>query len=156
MSASQVVYEGCKLCSKCGKAKPVEDFSPNAKRSSGYSGQCKQCHRSLPSQQGPARRRVSREWYRRNGPARSRQALYGLSPEMYDEMLKRQGDVCAICGNPETRTYRGHPVSLAVDHCHETNEIRGLLCGNCNVAIGMLRHDVALLDKARNYLEGKR
>jgi len=51
---------------------------------------------------------------------------YGLTPEQYDELLKRQGGKCAIC--------RARPKSkrLAVDHDHGTGEVRGLLCSRCN------------------------
>jgi hypothetical protein len=151
-SPYQVVTDGCKLCSKCGESKPLEAFHP-AKRASGRSAECRVCRRAMPSQHGEARRQVSREWYRRSGMDRIRTRLYGLSPEQYAELLAQQMGICAICGQPETREYRGHPMVLAVDHCHDTDEVRGLLCGKCNVAIGMLNHDIGLLDKARAYLE---
>lgn len=157
MSPFQEVDEnGCKPCSKCGEAKPVAEFSRNKHRSSGYDAHCKKCHRRMPSQHGEARRKASRDWYRRNGMARLRQTLYGLTPDEYDALMEKQAGVCAICGEPETQTYQGNPKCLAVDHCHDTGAVRGLLCSKCNVAIGMLNHDLGLLDRARVYLGGGR
>lgn len=72
---------------------------------------------------------------------------YGLTYDQYLEMLKSQSGVCAICGKAEQKR------RLAVDHCHHTGAIRGLLCGLCNTAIGKLNDDVNLLKKAVEYLE---
>ena len=47
-------------------------------------------------------------------------------------MLKQQNNVCAICKKQETFELRGAKHSLAIDHCHKTAKIRGLLCRNCN------------------------
>lgn len=74
---------------------------------------------------------------------------YGLRLGQYDEMLTAQNGVCAICGGVNKSGKR-----LAVDHCHETGEVRGLLCTNCNTAIGKLGHDQALLRAAIQYLGG--
>lgn len=65
-------------------------------------------------------------------------ARYGIDGERYDEMFKRQGGRCAICGAGKDEN-RGH--TLAVDHCHQTGVVRGLLCHTCNRAIGMLPPD---------------
>ena len=59
---------------------------------------------------------------------------YGLSPDKYDEILKSQGGHCAACPEVINAGKR-----LYVDHDHETGMVRGLLCNNCNTAIGMLK-----------------
>jgi len=51
-------------------------------------------------------------------------------------MAKQQRNVCAICGKPETAERNGKPRSLAVDHCHDTEKVRGLLCGSYSPMIG--------------------
>jgi len=71
----------------------------------------------------------------------------------YIALLEKQNYVCAICELPETAAIRGRTLALAVDHCHGTNRIRGLLCMQCNRAIGGLRHSKALFEKAIAYLE---
>ncbi len=72
---------------------------------------------------------------------------YNLTPEQYLTMLKNQNGVCAICGKQEKNR------RLAVDHCHKTGKIRGLLCALCNTAIGKFNDDVNLLTKAIKYLK---
>lgn len=71
---------------------------------------------------------------------------FGLTVKEYDVLLERQGGVCAICNRPPGG------VRLAVDHSHETGQVRGLLCFNCNVAIGKLHDDPTLLLRAADYL----
>lgn len=72
---------------------------------------------------------------------------YGLSVAVYQDMLAVQGGVCAICLRP--------PVGrrLSVDHCHETGRIRGLLCHNCNVSLGLMGDSPDRLRSAVAYLE---
>lgn len=112
------------------------------------------------------RRAKNRDWYARN---RERSKEYrlrpenkekhrdrehvrklrerGLSPEDYDLLLVAQGGVCAVCGiAPQGRR-------LAVDHDHDTGEVRGLLCNGCNRAIGWTNDDPGVLRRAAGYLE---
>ena len=77
---------------------------------------------------------------------------FGLSLEQYQEMHDRQEGKCAICGQPETQLRDGKVKALAVDHCHSTGRIRGLLCCDCNQAIGKLKEDVEILQGAIRYL----
>jgi hypothetical protein len=70
-------------------------------------------------------------------------------------MLAEQGYVCAICGCPETARRRKHdtaPKKLSVDHCHQTNIVRGLLCGKCNSGIAFFIDDIDILASAISYL----
>ena len=73
---------------------------------------------------------------------------FGLTLEEYDELLVKQNDGCGICGRSRSDDGR----RLAVDHCHDTGKIRGLLCSSCNMALGMLNDDLELLKKAVDYL----
>ena len=77
---------------------------------------------------------------------------FGLSLEQYQEMHDRQDGKCAICGQPETQLRDGKVKALAVDHCHSTGRIRGLLCSDCNTGIGKLKEDVEILQSAIRYL----
>jgi hypothetical protein len=85
--------------------------------------------------------------------AAHRRRRYGISEAEYQELLEKQAGVCAICGREEAATYRGKIKRLAVDHDHETEEIRGLLCSNCNRMIGLAAEDPAVLQNAIRYLE---
>lgn len=81
---------------------------------------------------------------------------FGISLEEYQLMLEVQQNVCAICGKVESsvdhRTKRAR--YLAVDHCHTTGKIRGLLCSRCNTAIGLLEDDPQILQNAIDYIKG--
>lgn len=99
----------------------------------------------------------ARKWEREN-PERYRESKrrqnlkrrYGITIEEYDTMLYNQEGVCAICGTEECRV----KPSFSVDHDHRTGEIRGLLCNDCNTALGGFKDDARLLRKAIKYLEG--
>lgn len=74
------------------------------------------------------------------------QREYGRTLEEYNKVLKYQKGGCGICHNPPKT------VRLAVDHCHTSGKIRGLVCMRCNRAIAHFRDDVTLLLAAANYL----
>ena len=74
-------------------------------------------------------------------------AKFGIGSEDYAFMLGEQGGVCAICKRANDD---GKP--LAVDHCHSTGKVRGLLCSNCNVGIGHLRDSPTIMKSASEYI----
>lgn len=123
-----------KMCAKCKKFFSLDKFPHYSK------AYCKPCHNYS-----------SNKWFRENRhkgiEVRKNAHLkrtYGISLLDYESMLKKQGGSCAICKNNDTNR------KLAVDHCHKTNKIRGLLCGKCNRAIGMLDDN---LENAKNLVE---
>lgn len=75
---------------------------------------------------------------------------YGISLDDYYEMLDKQNGTCAICKTdvPNKRTK-----FFAVDHCHTTGKVRGLLCSSCNRGLGLFRDNENLLFSAINYLK---
>ena len=81
-----------------------------------------------------------------------RKRKYGLVPELYTYLLKKQNGVCAICKQPETRITKGSLCRLSVDHNHKTGTIRGLLCTKCNSAIGYLQDDLSIAKTLLSYL----
>ena len=78
---------------------------------------------------------------------------YGLTIEEYNAMSVQQGSVCAICKQPETQERKGVKYRLAVDHCHKTNKIRGLLCFKCNSAMGSFEKRDIPIKNIEDYLE---
>lgn len=147
------VIDGKKECSGCHIAKPVSDFCTyNSKRYKQVArvckGTCKACdavHRKgryeklTKEEKAMIHRRVN---LKRN---------YGITPEIFDEMLKNQGGVCLICGDPpEVASKDG---VLHVDHCHITGSVRGLLCHHCNCGLGHYKDTPSLLRKAADYIE---
>ena len=156
-----------KTCSICGETKPLDDFYRAAGMRDGHRSDCKSCNlatRRAKYIEDPRKHieRVQR-WQREN-PDRYRAKLqdyaasgkkkvsdrkshlkrkYGLTLEAFDELLAAQGGGCAICGKPDVDN---------VDHDHVTGRVRGILCWDCNIAIGKFEDDEDRLIAAATYL----
>lgn len=77
---------------------------------------------------------------------RAKAKSYGLTVQEMRKLLENKR--CAICNSLFSKTKHKH-----IDHCHKTGKVRGLLCSNCNHALGKMRDDPILLRNAANYLE---
>jgi len=151
---TQILETGEMECAGCRQVKPVDEMR---KRPPLVDGNPR--HGPLCIDCGNAR---ARQWFQdnreqgRNTKFRlNLKRNYGMTVEEYDALLEAQRRVCAICGgiNPKHGRY-GTQFRLAVDHDHETGKVRGLLCNNCNRALGLLSDDVDLLRIATSYLQG--
>lgn len=83
-----------------------------------------------------------------NRRSRSLIKKYGMTLDQYEERVLSQNGVCAICKKPET-IFNGN---LAVDHCHTSGKVRGLLCSKCNTMLGNVGDSTAILESAIDYL----
>lgn len=72
---------------------------------------------------------------------------YGITTSEYEDLLSKQGGLCAICKGTCITGKR-----LSIDHDHETGEIRGLLCYQCNVGLGNFKDNKSILENAVRYL----
>lgn len=81
-------------------------------------------------------------------------ANYGIDLETYLRLYDEQGGGCAICGATHSALAKGPAERLCVDHCHDTGQIRGLLCKPCNTALGAFRDSSLNLQRAIRYLNG--
>lgn len=79
-----------------------------------------------------------------------RKYLYGLTPADYTAMWDAQGGRCAICGSEFDLD---SPRDIHIDHCHETDAVRGLLCGDCNLGLGKFKESPEALRRAADYVE---
>lgn len=75
---------------------------------------------------------------------------FGITVEEYDRLLSLQDGRCARCRREPQRRHR-----LAVDHCHKTGRVRGLLCGPCNTYLGRLEANLAELENDLIYIEAQ-
>ena len=160
-----------RTCRKCELTKPIDQFSK------GDGGNlrkvCKDCkaeqHRQWRARntehvqewhrdynktpdrkkalQDRSRRRYHEQQQRESRYERRLIKAYNLTRAAYDAKLAEQNGGCAICGN-QCKTGR----TLAVDHCHVTGQVRGLLCANCNRGIGWLQDDQTLIRAALEYV----
>jgi hypothetical protein len=71
-----------------------------------------------------------------------------ITHQQYELLLKNHDGKCEICGETPNR-------ALHLDHCHVTGRVRGLLCGQCNTGIGLLKEDVLVLKSAIKYIQKK-
>lgn len=156
-----------KRCPQCGETKELtNEFWPrNSATKTGFHSWCKECSRRKKRESDERvkardpeafanRRKQYVETYRRKHPEVLRRGhrlrnlrKFGITEEQYDALLAAQGGRCAICELPE----RGR--MLAVDHCHSTEEVRGLLCSKCNTGLGLFDDRQDRLMKAISYLE---
>lgn len=98
--------------------------------------------------------------YRARNPERARRSYrlaaakkFGLTAEQFDALVEIRGNTCWICNAPESRRGR---YSMCIDHDHTTGRVRGLLCFDCNEALGRFKDDPQLIAKAIEYLKGNR
>jgi hypothetical protein len=172
-----------KLCSRCGQSKPLDEFYMDRRRDRpgsycktcaaayrrgrhvpkefAHEVRCLQCGEplDLTARTSKARKFCSKicgvRWhtqrqtreYRRDSFLRS---TFGITLAEYNERLATQGGCCLLCLTPEAESRHG---VLDVDHDHKSGYVRGLLCHQCNWALGILGDDPALLRRAAEYLE---
>ena len=154
-----------KFCIKCEVEKPVSEFGKKkTARKDGLQTYCLKCRsayarehkqirtgrkHSALTEHGKAYQKEYQHGYQ-HGYQRMR--LYYMKLSDYEELLEQQQGVCAICGQSETSRNQWGAKQLAVDHNHQTGDVRGLLCFKCNTALGRFNDDPALLQKAIDYL----
>ena len=136
------IVDNKKQCSKCKDFKDLSLFSVRKNRTSGVQSACKECRNSSPKNRDIEK---EREW----GLLKN----YNLSSEEFEKILLSQNNCCAICGINQDKLKGGIKKHLCVDHCHNTGEVRGLLCDKCNRGIGLLGDNVDTLKNAVSYLE---
>jgi hypothetical protein len=178
--ATELLYRlGCetKICSKCGESKPRTQFPLHKGRER---ARCKPCHSADAMGWAAANREKRRvylaDWHARNpekakayrppwskisaaskarksayNKKRHLERKYGITQSDWDAMYVAQGGVCAICKVPGRVGKHG---KLAVDHCHATGRVRGLLCTPCNISIGILGETPEQWEVVWRYLRG--
>lgn len=138
------VYSGTRICRKCNKRQDMSEF---------YWGKkdrfririCKTCAGDRQRE----RKLANRDIYRHQGFTRNLRVKYGITLEQYNNLLAQQKSLCAICSKVLTRQ------NTHVDHDHKTGSVRGLLCFECNTAIGKFHDSIDRMRRAIAYLESE-
>jgi len=139
---SEVLAEkGVARCPRCGQEKNLSEFNKDKHTYLGYSIYCRFCNR-----QKARERYLNHKERHKDVQLKSH---FDITLEMYKEMESGQDGGCAICGR--TRAENGK--SLAVDHCHTSGKVRGLLCNTCNTGLGMFNDSASILRQAVEYLD---
>lgn len=110
-------------CATCFQVLPLENFYKNKTKSLLCEASCKDCEKE--------RKLLTR---------------YNMSYKTKELMYFQQKNSCKIC----MQLFEMN--KLCIDHCHKTGVVRGLLCSNCNVAIGMIRDDPKICLNMFEYL----
>ncbi len=120
------IYDGVLIkCSTCLIEKDKSSFYPDKRQKNGLRPQCKNCCRNTVTIR-----------------------KFNITIEQYNEMLEAQEHKCAICGTNKSNDTGTFPI----DHCHITQKVRGLLCSNCNTALGLFKDSIVYLEQAIKYL----
>lgn len=141
-----------RICIQCLQSKPLATSFDNHKR------RCRKC----VSANQMARKKADSDYRERMNRSYRKHQLkkkFGMTPADYNRLFHSQGGCCAICRRPETGK---HPrgvngiARLAIDHCHKSGKVRGLLCMNCNHLLGKAKDDPMILNAAATYLLANR
>jgi hypothetical protein len=152
-----------KTCPRCKCLKPLTDFHRRRTNADGHTGWCKECKavagrkRYLENQE---KRCSTTQAYYKAHPIwarghRIRKFWPGSTWEevndKYESILKSQNDCCQICQRHRSE----FPKYMDIDHNHVTGQVRGIICNDCNHALGLLKADIGLdyLRRAVTYIE---
>lgn len=131
-----------KVCNTCNNLKSLKEFYYHKCNTDKLTKKCKSCL----SQYYKDRNKDPKIKNRKNNYELKK--YYNITLDQYREMLINQKNCCKICDRHESL----FKYELAVDHCHKTSKIRGLLCQPCNTAIGLFKDNVNIINKAMRYL----
>ena len=130
-----------KYCNKCKIKKELTEFYKCIKGQYGRRSQCKICEHDADLKRSQTDKTINKILI----------SKYGITLKEYNKMVEQQNNKCAICKNE----YKEGNKKLAVDHCHKTGKIRGLLCSNCNPALGFLKEDLNIIKNLVRYIKNK-
>lgn len=150
-----------KTCYVCKEKKALSQFAlaNNSKNGDGRAAYCLSCSSTLTDRQKTAIvtklwRAHNKEKHDKQHKSHSLQKTYGISIDNYNEMLRAQNSVCAVCAEPSTIMRKdGRIHGLCVDHNHKTGMIRGLLCHTCNTLLGHIESNPKRVKLLESYLE---
>ena len=162
-----------KICTKCSEEKMLSEFNKHKNKKDGLSLYCKKCRKQYRSANREKIAEKNAQYYSANREKvaqyrfanrekilekraqyrfANREKIkntqlkyeYGITLEQYNKMAQEQNNVCLICKQEK---------KLVVDHCHDTGTVRGLLCSECNISIGLLKETPQYFVNAIQYLE---
>lgn len=168
-----------KTCKSCNLEKDLSEFYKDKSKKDGYQWKCKVCKKSENnawyhtnkdnyniSRKSPSKRIRATELKRLSVKKKLEEDsnyikknnlknTYGITISQYEELFTNAENKCQICGISSDESYTREGRNLCIDHCHKTGIIRGILCNQCNSALGKFRDSEELLLKAIEYLRIK-
>ena len=135
-----------RVCRKCNEERTIDFYGKYRNRGKEFRRKlCNPCRSQERSKQYYASSELKERAYQS-----SRKSLlknrYGITEIKYEEMLKSQHGRCGICKKESSK-------KLNIDHNHKTNVVRGLLCWDCNIALGKFKDNLNIIKNAVKYME---
>jgi hypothetical protein len=144
-----------KVCSRCDQLKPLDDFNIDPRGFMGRTAACKNCWNSyIRDRMKRPDVAAKRKAFDSSLPRLNRQnrsyayRKYGEVGVLLDEIRSAPNAVCMTCGRPPRGKAR-----LCIDHNHATGEARGVVCSDCNIILGKVDEDPAVLRRLADYLD---
>lgn len=157
-------YKDGKKCNKCDKVLSITDFGHKIRENGSIAARsnCKSCEVSRTKQyktNNPEKvRKAKTEWAKKN-PDSVKKSTIKRKLKRHDIQDKDINSLidyvytkktCDICNKDITGKRNKH-----IDHCHSTNNFRGVLCQNCNLALGLVQDNINVLRSMICYLENR-
>jgi hypothetical protein len=139
-----------KKCNKCFEEKMVSEFYRDKATKDGRATICKACkniNTQVWREQNREKYNADARSYNKQNYQKLRIQRYKMTVDQYEKMLKDQNNSCALCGRGPSQKR-----PLAIDHCHETGRVRGLLCYSCNRHLAGIDNK-AFLERALRYIK---
>ena len=146
-----------KICTLCKYPKTLDAFYKDRSKLEGLTSRCRECLKSAEAKrlEDPKHRKSTnarKRKYQKSSKGRRYnrnfkfERRYGITLEQYEAKAALQSGLCVIC-NEDSK--------LVLDHCHESGEVRGLICGRCNLGLGHFQDDPDRLVRAASYLNSE-
>ena len=136
-----------KVCNSCGEEKAISSFHKDKRSADGLTGRCAKCRCKTTADWQKEQKQTNPVFYSFRRKNNNYNSKYGLSLQQVEEKLTNQNYKCSIC----KKSLR--LLQYAVDHNHQTNEVRDLLCQACNKGLGFFYDNPEFLREAASYLE---
>lgn len=139
-----------KKCCSCKIEKLLSEFVKDKSKKDEIRNKCKSCCSLYHKKYASLNKDKMKAYYKKIAPIRRWRRVkekYGITQNEYEKLLKQQNNKCAICCRINSKKNTSY---LFIDHCHQTNKIRGLLCNDCNLVIGGMGDNYI---KVKNYMK---
>jgi hypothetical protein len=144
-------------CCTCFIVKPLSGFYKNKREKHGHTYECISCslRRAKTNWLKKKDKPEIKQWNREKTKKYNLKNFFNMTLEDYNRLVEQQNGLCAICGKVETISNQFGSRPLSVDHDHNTGEVRGLLCSQCNHLLGNAKDSIEILNNAITYLKEK-
>jgi hypothetical protein len=141
-----------KTCSKCKETKDLTAYHNSNRSADKKQHRCKECCKAFTQDATKTWRKSNIVEHKHSTRKTKVKVKYGLSLDIINKILEAQDYSCAICKRNISFQATEKRDKPHIDHCHKTNEVRGLLCLQCNTGIGMFGDSIELIEAAKTYL----